>query len=367
MKILYYFCCEKSMMFEWQILHIVNEMKHHNCEIEIFNPLQYNSIDEANNKVLEAIKKGKYDVFMSCHNGTILYPDTVQEIKKIGLPTLNFRPDNLVIPYFDKYSANKYDLVWLTSKETEYLYHRWGCNTVFLPYAANPYVFIPTQKDEHIDRLVFVGNPHGSRIDTINYLLKNKIPISVYTGRSNTSHKIISAPVSNYASILYKNNLRYPIGVKLTMGVIIEKCGNRKLDVDNPMIDIKEPVAVSDLSSVYSKYSLSLAFTDANSTGVLSRPVKIINLRNFEIPMAGGIQITSYCQEIADYFENNKEIILCKTKEELVDKTRFYLRPEQYNYRKQMRENARKRAETEHTWNNRFQKVFEILGIKNQQ
>ena len=352
------------MMFEWQKMHIVDEMKHHNCEIEIFNPLLYRSLDEANDEVIKAAKEGKYDCFMSCHHGTVLYVETVKRIKEAGIPTLNFRPDNLVIPFFDKESAKHYDLVWITSKETEYLYKKWGCNTLFLPYAANPYAFQPVKSEHQINKMVFVGNPHGSRIGMLNYLLNHEIPLTIHTKMTDTTHKFINASATDYAKILVKNNLRYPIGIKLTAGSIIEKLGDHELLISSKMLEMKEPIAICNMAKVYGEYALSLAFTDANSTGCLKKPVKIVNLRNFEIPMAGGLEITSYCPEIAEYFENDKEIVLANTQEELVDKALFYLRPDMETIRNEMKENARKRAENEHTWYNRFSKAFEKIGLK---
>lgn len=363
MKILYFFACEESMMFQWQNIHIVNEMEHHHHEIQIFNPLSYESLDEANEKVVKTLMGSKYDLFMSCHHGGILYPDTVQKIRQAGIPTLNFRPDNLVIPFYDRKSAKCYDLVWLTSKETEYLYKRWGCNTVFMPYAANPFAFTPVNGQTEKERICFIGNPHGSRIDIINFLGDREVPVTVHTPKRQIAHKVFSAPVGNYGEVLIRNNLHYPIGLKLTMSAIKEKLGSREINTRNSYILIEDPVALTELSKTYSTYSLSLSFTDANSTGVLKKPVKIVNLRNFEIPMAGGLQITMYSPEIAQYFEDGKEIILAKSKDELADKAKYYLRPDHADLRREMKNNARKRAENEHTWNNRFEKAFQMLGI----
>ena len=363
MRILYFFACEESAMFQWQNIHIVEEMKHYECEIQIINPLKYETLDKANEEVLKTLMSSTYDLFMSCHHGGVLYSDTVQAINHMGIPTLNFRPDNLVIPYYDKSSAKNYDLVWLTSKETEYLYKRWGCKTIFLPYAANPYAFTPENVRNEIERVCFIGNPHGSRIDTLNHLLEGNIPVSVHTLQQQTSHKVLSAPLNSYKKVLVENNLRYPIGLKLTMGAVKEKLGRRKLRTDSPFISIENPVALSELSKAYSTYGLSLSFTDANSTGVLKNPVKIVNLRNFEIPMAGGLQITMYSPEIKQYFEDGKEIVLAKSKDELVEKSRFYLRPDNYGVRRKMKDAARRRAENEHTWGHRFEKIFRELGI----
>ena len=96
-------------------------------------------------------------------------------------------------------------------------------------------------------------------------------------------------------------------------------------------------------------------------TYLLRTPVHKIHLRTFEIPMCGGLQFAPYLDELAGYFEDGKEIVLYRTKEEYIDKAKFYLRSNKGSERRIMKINARKRAEQEHTWTNRFNNVFKII------
>lgn len=48
----------------------------------------------------------------------------------------------------------------------------------------------------------------------------------------------------------------------------------------------------------------------------------------------------------------------------MLDKAKFYLDSSHSNQVMNMKVAARKRAENEHTWNIRFTKVFENLGLK---
>ena len=123
-------------------------------------------------------------------------------------------------------------------------------------------------------------------------------------------------------------------------------------------------VPFEEMAKYSCAYAAMLSFTDARSTGVLKNPVPIINLRHFELPMSGALQFTSYSDELAGYFEDEKEIILCKSKEEYVERAKYWLKPENAEKRKLMKLAARKRAVAEHTWHNRFEKIFELLGIK---
>ena len=122
----------------------------HGVDIEIFSPLDYENVEVANAELIAKIKEIDYDMFMTCLNEEHLYYETLEQIKKYGIPTVLFCPDNLVAPFNHRHIANRFDLVWLTSIETEYLFKQWGCNTIFLPYAANPHFLTPTHSSEEI-------------------------------------------------------------------------------------------------------------------------------------------------------------------------------------------------------------------------
>ncbi len=79
-----------------------DELKRSNCFIEKFNVNDFSSVEEANEKLLNQIKQKKYDLFISYFNENHLYIDTLEQIKKIGIPTLLICYDNLLIPFFHK-------------------------------------------------------------------------------------------------------------------------------------------------------------------------------------------------------------------------------------------------------------------------
>jgi spore maturation protein CgeB len=77
--------------------------------------------------------------------------------------------------------------------------------------------------------------------------------------------------------------------------------------------------------------------------------------------MSGGLQFTSYNEEIASYFDEDKEIVLYHNKEEMIDKAKFYLDPKHEKLVNTMKIAARKRAERDHTWTKRFDHIFRVL------
>ncbi len=370
MRILYYYPEYDTYMFKWQRYHFFQELEKKSITIVAFNPLIYHSWDEANEKVLNEVYNGSYDLFMTCIcNEHMLYIDTLLEIKRVGIPTLSFRPDNLIIPYNDKVLAPFFDLVWLTAKETKYLYDRWRVRTMFAPYAANPEQFVFHSKP--FKRSVcFIGNPYGSRAKMINFLTGNGIKTDLFYG-GNIQDKTKKQPnkflLSTYSKGWYNticDSMKFEEGRIMLRGLLINKMRKGSILIKNECLSILPSVPFEKISSMYSEYVLSLASTSTNHTDVLKNPLKVANLRNFEIPMSGGIEFCRYSEEMAGYFEDGKEIIFYYTDEDMIDKANYYTRNASDRELYQIKVSARKRAENEHTWSHRFSKAFATLGLK---
>lgn len=181
MTIFYYFNELNTPMYHWQRIHHIDELSRYGHNVITFNPHEYPSIEEANEEALKTLNKiGYVDLFLTCVDQTKIYRQTIEEVSKRGIPTCMIAWDNLELPYKQKEIAPAFDLVWLTSWETKYLFEKWGCRKVIAgTYAANPYYFHPNW-DNQINRVGFIGSPYGSRVNKINDLLTADIPCSVY-------------------------------------------------------------------------------------------------------------------------------------------------------------------------------------------
>lgn len=363
MEILYYFKEKDTLMDKWQSYHIFNELAQHNCKVTVFNPLNYENIQVSNEMLLKHLNTKKYDLFMTPHGSKDIYIETIKRIKEISIPTLLICFDNLIVPFNHKDIAKYFDLVWLTSKETEEMFKKWGANTLFNPYAANPSIFSRSYETEILN-VAFIGTPYGSRVNMLMSLIKNDINVDLYANKTNhTIGKVQKHVVNDFLIPMY-NLSRFKIGRRVLLGAMLQKFKNSAtLDFENKNISHYDPVTLDRLGNLYSIYALSLSSTVARNTGILKRPVNIVNLRSFEIPMSAGLQICEYNAELASYFEEDKEIIFYRSNEELIEKSKFYLKEENKGIRMRMKEEARKRAESEHTWYERFKKIFDNFGI----
>lgn len=367
MKVFYYFRELDTPMYRWQHTQIFDELARHDINIVPFNPLFYHSKEEANEMALKELKNGKFDLFLTCMESESFYESTLQTIRTLGIPMVLFCPDNLELPYLHKKIVHYFDIVWLTSWETKYLFERWGAKKiVFQSYAANPYIYTP-QWGNMISTVGFIGSPYGSRTNKLNILLDGGVSCTVYSNSLfdqsyNTSvggkYSVDVIDVIKKAS----RYLRFPIGRKVLYSTIKNKMSKQsKLRMDSIFINKYQSVTDSEMNSLYSNFALSLNITELRDTFCLHTPVHKVHLRAFEIPMAGGLQFANYNEELALYFEDGKEIVFYRSKEEMIDKAKYYLNAKHSTEVLQMKKNARKRAEAEHTWFHRFDKILKSI------
>lgn len=351
-------------MFQWQKLHIFNELITHGVEIELFNPLKFDSFDEANDKVIERIKKGDVDLFMTSSTEKDLYIETLSIIKQHGTPTLLICFDNLTVPFTHKKISPHFDLVWLTSIETKYLFDKWGVNSIFMPYAANPNIGNPRFHKDN-ESVLFIGTPYGSRCKIINTLLDAEIPVSLHTRSTSVKSNFIPKNDNGEMCKEIFRMLSFPIGRKLAYASAKNKLLKQSpLHSNSKYLTLKDPVPFSTMMDLYNEHALSLTSVSNKHTGVLKKPVLIVNLRSFEIPAAGGLIFSLFNPELNGYFEDGKEAVYYQNDEDMIDKAKFHLSSHNRYIRETLKRNARARAIAEHTWYCRFKKVFDTLGLK---
>lgn len=362
MNILYYWLDYNTNMENWQRIHFFDELAKSGISIDVFNPLNYSSFEEANEVLIKKISNDGHlpDLFMTCVDDKFLYKETINIFKKRGIPTLLICFDNLHDPYMHRKIAPIFDLVWLTSFETVYLFKKWNCNTIFLPYAANPYQYSPQAK-ESISAVGFIGTLYGARLNKMQKLADNGINCHVFTN-SNTPQSNNSQLDSNTFKT-FINCLKFPIGRTVLKSAIINRFfTEKKIDRQNN-IHFFPSVSFEDMISLYSAYSLSLGVTELRNTYLLKKPLHKLHLRTFEIPMCGGLQFTTFTEELAGYFEPDKEIIFYDNEDEMISKAKFYTNAKNEVIVKELKINAYHRAKSDHTWANRFKTIFKKLHL----
>ena len=90
MNIFYFFKELDTPMYQWQRTNLIDELIRNGHKVKTFNPLDYQSIEEANAITVPSIKKwGKCDLFLTCDDQDTIFKETVEEINLKSASNLN--------------------------------------------------------------------------------------------------------------------------------------------------------------------------------------------------------------------------------------------------------------------------------------
>ncbi len=354
-------------MSEWQKVQIFDELAHYGVVFEVLNPASFESLEQCNDCLLEKLKNDHtIDVFLTCAPDKFFLPGVIQQIGKLHMPKVLIQFDNLHSPYCNKNTARYFDIVWLTSRETEYIFKGLGCKTIFQPYAASPFLYNDYYRKQ-IDRVCFVGTPYGSRIQYINEIISAGVKFDVFYGKDkkDAGEKLL-LPYrikENSKLRLIMEDLSFPVGRYVLAGKIKSiLVRDKKLIDSSPFLSIKNNLSFEDMNSAYSNYALSLNVLALRNTYYLNKPVHKLHLRTFEIPMCAGLELVSYNEELAEYFTAD-EMVFFRDNDEMIDKVKFFLKPQNESLCRRMKIQARKKAVNEHSWHRRFEVILNEFNI----
>ena len=262
-------------------------------------------------KVRSSHKREPIDIFFSYLSGNWIYPDLIKEINKLGIITINFSFDDKLkfwgIQTEHGLTGNaeiapEYDIcITCQSSDDVAKYVYVGGNPLFFPPAANPNTInsnIPL-KDIGIS---FIGKKYGVRTRVIETLLKQRIPISVY-GSGWPSGEISSKEKQD---VLSRSLINLGFGY---------------IDDSDNKVGLKE--------------------------------------RDFEVPLTGGLYLTTYNPDLEQCYALGNEIECYKDFPDLVKKIKYYLGHPEEAKRKGLA--GRNRVLNDHTWKKRFGMVIEML------
>jgi spore maturation protein CgeB len=253
--------------------------------------------------------------------GMEITPESLQWAKKQGIKLVNYNPDNPFI-FTGKGSGNAnvtnsiglYDFHFTYNLEIKkQLEQQFNAKTGFLPFAfdISDELYKTCEKETEIIKACFLGNPDNVRAAFIENLASKGIAIDVFGNYWDkfVSHSNITTHLPVYSIEQWKTLRKYRVQLNL-------------MRVHNE---------------------------DSH------------NMRTFEVPGMGGLQLAPNTTEHNLFFEDNKEIFLYKNIDECVEKTNYLLSlsTEQAN---ECRTFARQAAiDKKHSYKDRAFQVFNAL------
>jgi glycosyltransferase involved in cell wall biosynthesis len=277
----------------------------------------HNSVKEAMNRDLLAWaarnrEEGKGDVIFSYLSGELISPDTVRQLSSLDIPMVNLALNDKEL-FIGKIRNGQamgnrdicrwFTLSWTSTEDALKKYCVEGATPLYLPEGANPDIHRPYMLEKTIS-VSFVGQCYGNRPEIIARLRAAGINVEAYGhGWPNGS------------------------------------------------------LSTEDMVRLYSKSSINLGFG-----GVIGfSEAYCLKGRDFEIPMSGGLYLTENHPELEGVYKIGEEIAAYTDFDDLLDKIRYLLSHPEAAER--IRQQGHARARRDHSWEMRFARVFDIIGL----
>jgi len=302
-----------------------------------------------------------FDLFFAYLMDGMVEPEVIDEIRKTGVPACNFSCNNIHQFYLVEALSPHFDYNLHAERDAREKFLAIGANPIWWPMASNPRYFKPYDVPRTV-AVSFVGANYALRARYIVHLLEHGIQVHAYgpgwPGGAMTRWRSIA---KHYKFLLQTLVAFSPQAQYKASAALADHDFRRSLSVRFPN-NVHAPVSDEELILLYSRSQISLGFLEVYDRHDPSRVVtQHLHLREFEAPMSGALYCTGYIEELAEFYEPDKEVLIYRNQHELLDKVRYYLaHPAEAE---KIRRAGYLRALRDHTYHRRFQQLFKELGL----
>ncbi|PWT81518.1 MAG: hypothetical protein C5B58_09720 [Acidobacteria bacterium] len=287
-------------------------------------------------QVQKAQARSGLDLLLTYFYNACVEPGVIRSIGSRGIVTVNWFCNASYQFHLVSAIAPEYHYCLVPEKFRLEDYRRIGATPIYCQEAANPDTYRPYPEKERYDA-GFVGQAYGERPSMVRWIIDHGIDAHVW----GAGWDFYRSRRPSLNPVRWGKHENIPkIASRLIGGVLSD----------------------TELVRTFSRTKVNLGFSACWADETAGSRVTQIRLRDFEIPMSGGFYLTEYQDELGEFFDLDKEIVCYRNKEELLEKIRFYLR--RPDLRNQIREAGRRRCMNEHTWEERFVRVFSEIGLK---
>jgi spore maturation protein CgeB len=311
--------------------------------------------------------KKPFDLFFAYVMDQDVEPACIDKIRKTGVPTANFSCNNIHQFYLTQNLAAHFDFNLHSEKHADEMFRSIGANPVWFQMAANPKYYHPMDINREYD-VSFIGSNYARRSFYIKHLLENEINVHCFG-----PDWLVRKPYSNLRKMIYE----YRRIITLTKAIFTLSIGKRleystKINYYDAQMDLRNrygnklhyPISDDEMISIFNASKLNLGFLEVFENHKAEKSVKQhLHLREFEVPMCGALYMTNYSEELAEFYEPDKEVITFSNEHELLDKAGYYLKNEEEADK--IRSAALKRSLSCHTYQKRFNDLFNKLSLGN--
>jgi spore maturation protein CgeB len=323
--------------------------------------------EELLRQVKEAHAIKPVDLFFSYFYDACVLPEAIDEIKAMGIKTVNWYCNGSYQLHLVSQIAPHYDWCLVPEKFRLKDYVAMGARPIYCQEAANPNIYKPHDLPVEFD-VTFVGQAYGDRPVYIKYLLEQGIDVRAWGWGWHSFSTESDAP----------RRSSLPGRALLAVRLLMNKSGRQVLRQylsrqtlantrnTEPCVALPASIiggALSDLELIqmYSRSKINLGFSSCGNTHETGERILQVRLRDFEVPMSGGFYIVEHMEELEEFFNIGKEIVCYTSKEDLADKIKYYLKHD--DERERIRKAGHERCLRDHSWHKRFQMAFQEMGL----
>jgi len=305
--------------------------------------------------------KKSFDFFFAYLMDGMVDPSAIDEVRKTGVRTCNFSCNNAHQFYLVDELSPHFDYNLHSEKDTREKFLAIRATPLWWPMASNPKYFHPYDLPRTVD-VSFVGANYALRARYIAHLLENGVDAHAYGPAWQWGATTRLRSFAKHCLFLFKALTAVTPETQFrASAALVEQDFRRHLGARFPG-NVHAPISDEELIQLYTRSHISLGFLEVYDRHDPSRSVtRHLHLREFEAPMSGALYCTGYSDELAAFFEPDKEVIVYRNEQELLDKIRYYLAHEAEA--ENIRKAGHERALRDHTYQRRFQQLFAAIGL----
>ena len=312
------------------------------------------------------------DLFFSYFYDACVLPEAIDEIKSMGITTVNWYCNGSYQLHLVTEISPHYDWCLVPEKFRLKDYVAMGARPIYCQEAANPNIYKPYDLPVEFD-VTFVGQAYGERPVYIKYLLEQGIDVRVWgwgwynfspEARLLARHPPLKRALRIGGSLMTRQGWQ-AVRQRLSHGLGADTSsastrGQSEADTLSASI-VGGTLSDLEMIQMYSRSKINLGFSFCGNTYETTERILQVRLRDFEVPMSGGFYIVKYMEELEEFFVIGKEIVCYHDEVDLVDKIKYYLAHE--GERERIRRAGYQRAVRDHSWHKRFQMAFQRMGL----
>lgn len=368
----------------WMEINLLDTLRQHYCEeLEVFSyPGGMGRLgshawraqrDELNYRLVKLARElklaGRLDFIFFIVYDDFLLVETAKQLRDLGVPMVNYHVDMAFQWYRVIRTAPYFDVVAVAQQTNAEYLRPYNAHIEWMPMAANPDFYFRkiASPAEYDCGLSFVGSFNPFRRALLAECLGRGLRPVVFgrgwQSESPSPYQFEWDPYKVVHDLRYYAGARWKAeGAESLLGPLRRKYARRFPFQELQGADLRGPCDDTALPVIFNQSEVNLGFSDTgwhSKTDVRRSKSLQCRLRDFEVPMAGGLYLVQEAPDHAQYYNLGEEIIVWSEPGEFLEKALFYSRNERANGR--IREAAQRRVLKEHTWQHRFDALFARL------